>query len=140
MSDAVWWERIAWERYATGDHIPRSWKVEHDDGEDGCMPMGWYAIGLDAKGWPIDWPIRHEYGPFRTERDARSFATRVEGITTGLSFSDGYRNGRADALLGLRSDVALLSPHAEYRDGYRKAQAEAAYRNYARAVERKEKT
>jgi hypothetical protein len=40
------------------------------------------------------------------------------------SFKEGYRNGHADALLGLRLMIALTSPHAEYREGYHKAQAD----------------
>lgn len=41
------------------------------------------------------------------------------------SFEDGYRNGHADALLGLRLTIALTSPQADYREGYRRAQADA---------------
>ena len=41
------------------------------------MPAGWYAIGLDARGLPINWPVRQEYGPFATEEAARTHASQV---------------------------------------------------------------
>lgn len=68
------WERgLADEAYARGDHVPRSWEIVFDDGVDGCMPTGWYAIGLDKNGLPITWPQRHEYGDFPTRAEAEKF-------------------------------------------------------------------
>jgi len=69
-SDQEWQRRLATAALAAGKDIPQSWRFEYDDGADGCMPSGWYAIGLDATGGAITWPIRHEYGPYRTKAEA----------------------------------------------------------------------
>ena len=43
------------------------------------MPAGWYATGLKENGFStIDWPIRHEYGPFDTEEEAREHAAKID--------------------------------------------------------------
>lgn len=63
---------------AKGDHIPKSWTFPFDDGADGCMPQGWYAIGCDENGLAIVWPTRMEFGPFNTEAEARQEALRMQ--------------------------------------------------------------
>lgn len=60
--------------------IPHRWDISYDDGADGWMPAGWHAQGLKSDGFPIDWPVRHEYGPFLTEDEARSHANAVDAI------------------------------------------------------------
>lgn len=77
-SDATWWGRIADERIQSGDHIPVRWDIGYEDGADGCLPAGWYAQGRDARDLPIVWPIRHEYGPFPTEAEAKAYAESVD--------------------------------------------------------------
>lgn len=57
---------------------PTKWQITHDDGADGCMPTGWYAIGLGANGFMIDRETRHEYGPFASAAAARRHARRVD--------------------------------------------------------------
>jgi hypothetical protein len=79
-SDTVWWGRIADQAIAEGRHIPHHWHVEYDDGADGCVPDGWYAQGRDVSDMPIDWPVRHEYGPFKTESDARDHTAIVDSL------------------------------------------------------------
>jgi len=64
-----WQDRLAREAFASGSDVPKSWKTEYDDGADGCMPAGWYLLGLDADNLPITWPTRHEYGPFKSEEE-----------------------------------------------------------------------
>ena len=76
--DEVWWGRVAAEAIATGRDVPKSWDISYDSGADGCMPAGWYAIALDDRGMPVDWPVRHEYGPFRTGCSARAYANQVD--------------------------------------------------------------
>lgn len=46
-------------------------------------------------------------------------------VERGLTFTDGYRNGHSDAMLGLRSIIAVTSPHVRYAEGYRYGQKEA---------------
>lgn len=42
------------------------------------MPAGWYAQGLGQDNLPIVWPIRHEYGPFKTREEARQHTALVD--------------------------------------------------------------
>ncbi len=69
---------MARECIAAGKDIPVSWLFEYDNGSDRCLPAGWYATGLDARGWRMTWPSRHEYGPFDTEAGAREHARLVD--------------------------------------------------------------
>lgn len=78
QTDAKYWEPIAAKAIAEGKDLPHSWDFYFEDGEDGCMPIGWYAIGLDAGGSPIYWPVRHEYGPFADEEDAIEFSKGIQ--------------------------------------------------------------
>jgi hypothetical protein len=55
---------------------PHSWAVGFDEGGD-CFPAGWYAEGLDARGWKITAPVYHEYGPFDTSKEAEMYALAV---------------------------------------------------------------
>ena len=73
-----WERRLAREAFERGDHIAASWSTVFDDGDDGCMPAGWYLIGLDRHGIPIDFPVRHEYGEFATEAEARAHGAEVD--------------------------------------------------------------
>jgi len=41
IPDEIWWADRAAEAIRAGQHIPRDWNVEYDDGADGCMPAGW---------------------------------------------------------------------------------------------------
>jgi hypothetical protein len=72
-----WERRLASEAFAKGAHIPHGWNVDNDDGGDGCMPAGWYLIGLCRNGVPIHFPVRHEYGPFDSENEARGYIAEV---------------------------------------------------------------
>ena len=69
---AQWEERLKSEAYAKGRHIPHSWDISYDSGDDGCMPTGWYLVGLDKVGLPIVWPQRHEYGAYSTKLEAET--------------------------------------------------------------------
>ncbi len=77
-TDLQWERRLAREAFAAGKHIPVSYETEYDDGEDGCMPAGWYLTGLDGNGCRIDFPIRHEYGPFESEEEALAYVATVQ--------------------------------------------------------------
>lgn len=77
MSDLEWERELYRRAFAAGADKAHSWSFEFEDGEDGCMPPGWYAIGLDAVGLPITWPVRHEYGPYKTEAEARQVEERA---------------------------------------------------------------
>lgn len=58
---------------------PASWRYAYEDGADGCMPSGWYAIGYGKNGFPISEPnCRHEYGPFESKNVASAFAAKVD--------------------------------------------------------------
>ena len=46
------------------------WEIEFESGDDGCMPQGWYLMGIDRIGNYITYPIRHEYGPYETKASA----------------------------------------------------------------------
>ena len=46
-------------------------------------------------------------------------------MTTKNYYDGGYRNGRADKLLGLRQDTALTSTLPGYAEGYKAGQGEA---------------
>jgi len=72
-SIAEWDVKLKDEAYTKGQHIVHSWEFEYDDGSDGCMPKGWYALGLDRNGAPLQFPVRHEYGPFNSEQEASRF-------------------------------------------------------------------
>ena len=69
--------QLAEEAYAENRHIPASWEVSYDDGADGCIPAGWYLQGLAANGFTVDFPIRHEYGPFKSEAAANRYKEKV---------------------------------------------------------------
>lgn len=77
MTTNQWEESLADTAIVEGRHIVASWDVSFEDGEDGCLPAGWYAVGLDARGLAIVWPVRHEYGPFDTETEAVHFTRRA---------------------------------------------------------------
>ena len=81
VSQQDWLKELINKAFIDGKHIAESWSIEHDDGEDGCMPDGWYLIGLDSCGLPITWPVRHEYGPYRTRQQAATIgrAALAEG-------------------------------------------------------------
>ena len=63
--------RLAREAFSRGDHIPKAWVIAFDDGADWCLPAGWYILGNDALGFEITFPVRHSYGPYKTEGHAR---------------------------------------------------------------------
>lgn len=69
-NDVVWQLQLSKNAFERGDHKVCKWVVEYDDGADGCMPRGWYLIGMRENGMPIYFPVRHEYGPFETEAEA----------------------------------------------------------------------
>lgn len=77
MNDKDWWDMIAREAIAKGRDRPVAWRVEYEDGADGCLPLGWYLTGLDARGERIDWPVSHLYGPFDTEAEAMAYSLLV---------------------------------------------------------------
>ena len=87
-SDSDWWGRIARESISQGRDRPCSWEIQYDDGEDGCMPSGWYAQALAANGASIDWPIRHEYGPFDSESEALEHTASVDAVYATLPAID----------------------------------------------------
>jgi hypothetical protein len=74
---------LEWERSLVKDiedkglDIPVRWKLVHDTDDDGCMPVGWYLIGINKNNHPIDYPIRMEFGPFDTTMEAESFVTEI---------------------------------------------------------------
>ncbi len=74
LSDADWWG----DRKETFEDRPRGWVIEYEDGADGCLPAGWYAEGIDAKGRKITAPFYHEYGPFDTKEEAEEHARQVD--------------------------------------------------------------
>jgi len=76
-----WTNRLAEEAFAKNKHLPAAWSVEFEDGKDGCTPAGWYLIGLDDMGWIIDFPVRHEYGPFKRVHECWSHARKAEKVT-----------------------------------------------------------
>ena len=76
-TDLQWEQRLASEAFASGRHVPASFATSYDDGVDGCMPSGWYLQGLDANGLTIDFPVRHEYGPFKSEAEALAYRATV---------------------------------------------------------------
>ena len=76
-TDDSWWRWIADLCYARKEHVPRRWEIEYEDGADGCLPAGWYAIGVDYLGLLVDWPMRHEYGPFDLREEAEAHSTAV---------------------------------------------------------------
>jgi len=78
MNATQYWEPIAAKAIADGECTPHSWSIEYENDGDGCMPLGWYAIALDANGFAITWPIRHEYGPFKSESEARKYAEAIQ--------------------------------------------------------------
>jgi hypothetical protein len=65
-----WQTSLAKEAFKRGEHIPHAWKVIFDDGMDGCMPKGFYAVGMKENGTPCDFPIMHDYGAFDSEKEA----------------------------------------------------------------------
>ena len=65
-----WASNLAKEAIERGDHIPHSWQVIFDDGADGCVPKGFYAMGMKENGTLCDFPIMHEYGAFDSEKEA----------------------------------------------------------------------
>lgn len=69
MTDREYWQTRAAQAIENGQHLVHEWLVEYDDGEDGCVPAGYYVTGLDKNGCPIDWPVRHEYGPYEKPLD-----------------------------------------------------------------------
>ena len=79
-SDEAWQQRLKDEAFAKGTHIPHSWSTEYDDGADGCMPTGWYLTGLDTNGLPIVFPVRHEYGPFKSNEEALAFRDKAQQL------------------------------------------------------------
>jgi hypothetical protein len=74
LDDQQWWETQARRAIAAGEHIPVAWRIEHDEVSDGCMPAGWYAVGVDWRDMPIDWPYTLCFGPFDTKNEAQSAA------------------------------------------------------------------
>ena len=79
-SEEGWIQRLKDEAFAKGAHIPHSWSTGYDDGADGCMPEGWYLTGLDTNGLPIDFPVRHEYGPFKSNEEALVFRDKAQQL------------------------------------------------------------
>lgn len=63
-------------------NAPVHWNIVFDDGADGCMPAGYYAIGLNYLGLQIrGWlQPRHEYGPFATADEAAQHGARVTDV------------------------------------------------------------
>jgi hypothetical protein len=74
LSDADWWGDLR----ETAADCPRGWRFVFDGGEDECAPRGWYAEGLNAGGWKITFPARHEYGPFTSKPEAMRHAKLIE--------------------------------------------------------------
>lgn len=72
-----WWAKRSEEAFKRNDHIPHSWEFEYDDGADGLMPEGWYIVGMGANGFPVDWPIRQEYGPYETKEEAEGDQVKI---------------------------------------------------------------
>jgi len=70
LSMQQWQANLAKEAFERGNHIPHTWKVIFDDGMDGCMPKGFYAMGMQENGVLCDFPIMHEYGAFDSEKEA----------------------------------------------------------------------
>jgi hypothetical protein len=70
ISMQQWQANLANEAFERGEHIPHAWQVIFDNGMDGCMPKGFYAIGMKKNGTPCDFPIMHEYGAFDSEKEA----------------------------------------------------------------------
>lgn len=85
-----------WDRVETAEDFPKSWRFTFDDGADGCMPCGWYAEGLDAAGFPVVWPVRHEYGPFETRGEAEIYVREVSESTI-RALTDGKGVGKIKA-------------------------------------------
>lgn len=79
-----WKKQLADAAYTEGRHIPASWSIEFEDGKDGCMPSGQYLMGLDRLGMYIDFPIRHEYGPFATVEEAAAFQSEVDAALVAI--------------------------------------------------------
>lgn len=77
-SDTIWWGKQARRCIEAGEHIPVAWRIEHDEISDGCMPAGWYAVGVDKNDLPIDWPFTLCYGPFDTKTEAQSAAQHAD--------------------------------------------------------------
>lgn len=48
------------------------------------MPKGWYLIGCGKNGFPIDHPIRHEYGPFDTKAEASNYSDFVMAMVYSI--------------------------------------------------------
>jgi hypothetical protein len=76
--DQKWWGDQARRIIAAGEHIPVAWRIEHDEGSDGCMPAGWYAVGVNWRDMPIDWPYNLCFGPFSTKVEAQSATQHVD--------------------------------------------------------------
>lgn len=85
--DQLWTLRLSKEAFDKGKHIPKQWSTEYDTGGDGCMPQGWYLIGRDTNGFPIDFPIRHEYGPFDTEPEAKNYSDFVMAVIYSMDLN-----------------------------------------------------
>lgn len=60
LNDKTYWSKIP-------PIEPDGIEIEFDDGEDGCMPAGWYITGTE-RGFPV---AGQEYGPYKTEQAAR---------------------------------------------------------------------
>jgi len=78
LDDQNWWQAQAQRAIAAGEHIAVAWRIEHDEVSDGCMPAGWYAVGVDCRDLPIDWPFSLCFGPFDTKVEAQSAAQHAD--------------------------------------------------------------
>lgn len=77
MDMEEWEQELAQAAFARKAHVPHSWDTVYDSGNDGCMPAGWYLLGLDAAGQPITFPVRHEYGPYSTQDEANAAISTI---------------------------------------------------------------
>jgi hypothetical protein len=75
-----WTMNLAKEAFEQGKDIPAKWETVYDDGADGCVPVGWYLIGVDKNGFSITFPVRHEYGPFKSKQQALDFIPKQLAI------------------------------------------------------------
>ena len=73
-----WATDLAREAIVRGDHIPHTWQVVFDDGMDGCVPKGFYAMGMKENGTLCDFPIIHEYGAFDSKKEAWNHVESVK--------------------------------------------------------------
>ena len=84
-----WQANLEKEAFKRGDHIPHAWQVIFDDGMDGCMPKGFYAMGNG--GIPnlvyANWANDKKFA-------AKEFNFRFKNIEK-VFYKDGYINNNS---------------------------------------------